>query len=71
MKMIHKFDVHYSQRNQYYNTCRYNDNNNLNISLTAMTISGPIPSPGISVTVLRPPYLASGGASWEWEYAKF
>lgn len=33
----------------------------LNTDLTCNMSSGPMPSPGIMVTVCRPPYLADGG----------
>lgn len=36
-------------------------NTYLNKSWTAFASSGPIPSPGISVTVCQPPYFAGGG----------
>lgn len=36
---------------------------NLNTSLTWLSSSGPMPSPGMSVTVCLPPYFAGGGCS--------
>ena len=33
----------------------------LNKSWTVLASSGPMPSPGINVTVCQPPYLAKGG----------
>lgn len=36
---------------------------NLKTSLTWLSSSGPIPSPGMRVTVCRPPYFAGGGCN--------